>query len=351
MPAGRKESRVRGHRSPTTGLTGCCQLLGLPGLLLLHRQNLAVAPLRAAVSVLMPLINCQPPYKTLSSFCHPPQCHPLGSMASGPGQELPADHGDLEGSLWGSWAGQAPLLPHIPGTYPALRCCSCLPPPAHSLLPQQVSALCEVPGGRPLLWPGPLVYSPFLAPPAPAEDPSRAKAAAAAASRESTAALKAWLGRHLKNPYPSKGEKLLLALVSRMSLTQVSTWFANARRRLKKESYGASGWPPSPAAAAPSSARQPPASSASWRKPADGRRASPKIWRVAELAVGGATGAVRAAGLPSGMCRRRRGAPPVPGLGQRAEGTAEKTVSAEARPRCTCAQPEESESRAGGEEA
>lgn len=137
-----------------------------------------------------------------------------------------------------------------------------------------------------MLWPGPLLYSPFLAPPAPSEDPSRAKAAAAAASRESTAALKAWLGRHLKNPYPSKGEKVLLALVSRMSLTQVSTWFANARRRLKKESCGAPGWPPSPAAAASSSTRQIPASSAPWRKPADARRESPKIWRVAELAVG-----------------------------------------------------------------
>lgn len=55
------------------------------------------------------------------------------------------------------------------------------------------------------------------------------------ASRESTSALKAWLNEHLKNPYPTKGEKIMLAIVSKMSLTQVSTWFANARRRLKKE--------------------------------------------------------------------------------------------------------------------
>lgn len=67
----------------------------------------------------------------------------------------------------------------------------------------------------------------------------RAKVAAA---RESTGALKAWLARHPRNPYPSKGEKVMLAVVSRMSLTQVSTWFANARRRLKKENKA--GWAP-----------------------------------------------------------------------------------------------------------
>ena len=55
------------------------------------------------------------------------------------------------------------------------------------------------------------------------------------ATRESTQQLKAWLKEHQKNPYPTKGEKIMLALVSGMSLTQVSTWFANARRRLKKE--------------------------------------------------------------------------------------------------------------------
>ncbi|KFM07716.1 Iroquois-class homeodomain protein irx-3, partial [Aptenodytes forsteri] len=62
------------------------------------------------------------------------------------------------------------------------------------------------------------------------------------AARESTGALKAWLARHSRNPYPSKGEKVMLAVVSQMSLTQVSTWFANARRRLKKENKA--GWAP-----------------------------------------------------------------------------------------------------------
>uniref|UniRef100_A0A8C4QCN5 Iroquois homeobox 3b n=1 Tax=Eptatretus burgeri TaxID=7764 RepID=A0A8C4QCN5_EPTBU len=55
------------------------------------------------------------------------------------------------------------------------------------------------------------------------------------ATRESTSTLKAWLNEHRKNPYPTKGEKIMLAIITRMTLTQVSTWFANARRRLKKE--------------------------------------------------------------------------------------------------------------------
>ncbi|CAF0737699.1 unnamed protein product [Didymodactylos carnosus] len=55
------------------------------------------------------------------------------------------------------------------------------------------------------------------------------------ATRETTATLKAWLYEHRKNPYPTKNEKMMLAVITKMTLTQVSTWFANARRRLKKE--------------------------------------------------------------------------------------------------------------------
>ncbi|XP_057291012.1 uncharacterized protein LOC130613698 [Hydractinia symbiolongicarpus] len=55
------------------------------------------------------------------------------------------------------------------------------------------------------------------------------------ATRETTSTLKAWLNEHKKNPYPTKGEKIMLAILTKMTLTQVSTWFANARRRLKKE--------------------------------------------------------------------------------------------------------------------
>ncbi|KAG9355733.1 hypothetical protein JZ751_000571, partial [Albula glossodonta] len=62
------------------------------------------------------------------------------------------------------------------------------------------------------------------------------------ATRETTSTLKAWLQEHKKNPYPTKGEKIMLAIITKMTLTQVSTWFANARRRLKKENKMT--WPP-----------------------------------------------------------------------------------------------------------
>ncbi|GFO00235.1 iroquois-class homeodomain protein irx-1 [Plakobranchus ocellatus] len=62
-----------------------------------------------------------------------------------------------------------------------------------------------------------------------------------AATRETTGPLKAWLSEHKKNPYPTKAEKIMLAIITRMTLTQVSTWFANARRRLKKDNRLGSG--------------------------------------------------------------------------------------------------------------
>lgn len=42
------------------------------------------------------------------------------------------------------------------------------------------------------------------------------------ATRETTALLKQWLYDHRKNPYPTKGEKIMLAIISKMTLTQVS---------------------------------------------------------------------------------------------------------------------------------
>jgi hypothetical protein len=41
------------------------------------------------------------------------------------------------------------------------------------------------------------------------------------ATREVTAPLKQWLQQHSKNPYPTKGDKIMLAMVTRMSMTQV----------------------------------------------------------------------------------------------------------------------------------
>ena len=45
------------------------------------------------------------------------------------------------------------------------------------------------------------------------------------ATRESTATLKAWLNEHKKNPYPTKGEKIMLAIITKMTLTQVMMKF------------------------------------------------------------------------------------------------------------------------------
>ena len=80
---------------------------------------------------------------------------------------------------------------------------------------------------------GSIGYHPYAAPLGsyPYGDPAYRKNA----TRDATATLKAWLGEHRKNPYPTKGEKIMLAIITKMTLTQVSTWFANARRRLKKE--------------------------------------------------------------------------------------------------------------------
>uniref|UniRef100_G1Q1N2 Iroquois homeobox 5 n=1 Tax=Myotis lucifugus TaxID=59463 RepID=G1Q1N2_MYOLU len=79
---------------------------------------------------------------------------------------------------------------------------------------------------------GSLGYHPYAAPLGSYPyDPAYRKNA----TRDATATLKAWLNEHRKNPYPTKGEKIMLAIITKMTLTQVSTWFANARRRLKKE--------------------------------------------------------------------------------------------------------------------
>uniref|UniRef100_A0A8C1NFT7 Iroquois-class homeodomain protein irx-5-like n=1 Tax=Cyprinus carpio TaxID=7962 RepID=A0A8C1NFT7_CYPCA len=80
---------------------------------------------------------------------------------------------------------------------------------------------------------GSIGYHPYAAPLGsyPYGDPAYRKNT----TRDATATLKAWLNEHRKNPYPTKGEKIMLAIITKMTLTQVSTWFANARRRLKKE--------------------------------------------------------------------------------------------------------------------
>ncbi|XP_035238847.1 iroquois homeobox 7 [Anguilla anguilla] len=121
----------------------------------------------------------------------------------------------------------------VPLTYPGLQGYNFIPYP-HSRHMGHMNNSYDVKAAPPfhpgLLGRGASFYSPYR--PVATDDPSRV---AKVATRESTSALKAWLNEHLKNPYPTKGEKIMLAIVTKMSLTQVSTWFANARRRLKKE--------------------------------------------------------------------------------------------------------------------
>ena len=50
--------------------------------------------------------------------------------------------------------------------------------------------------------------------------------------------LKRWLRRHREAPYPTLAAKRLLAASAGMTLVQVSNWFANARRRLKRTVRG-----------------------------------------------------------------------------------------------------------------
>ncbi|XP_037539721.1 iroquois homeobox 7 [Nematolebias whitei] len=125
----------------------------------------------------------------------------------------------------------AALAAGLPVTYSGLQGYNFLPYPQHRHIMSGGFYL-KAPSQyhQALLARGALFFPPYRQ--CEAEDLGRA---AKVATRESTCALKAWLNEHLKNPYPTKGEKIMLAIITKMSLTQVSTWFANARRRLKKE--------------------------------------------------------------------------------------------------------------------
>uniref|UniRef100_A0A0E0KHF8 Homeobox domain-containing protein n=1 Tax=Oryza punctata TaxID=4537 RepID=A0A0E0KHF8_ORYPU len=51
---------------------------------------------------------------------------------------------------------------------------------------------------------------------------------------DSVAVLRAWLFDHFLHPYPNDNEKLMLAVATGLSRTQISNWFINARVRLWK---------------------------------------------------------------------------------------------------------------------
>uniref|UniRef100_A0A1I8NMM0 KN homeodomain domain-containing protein n=1 Tax=Stomoxys calcitrans TaxID=35570 RepID=A0A1I8NMM0_STOCA len=80
-----------------------------------------------------------------------------------------------------------------------------------------------VAGGAP--WPYPSVYHPYDAAfgyPFNSYGMDLNGARRKNATRETTSTLKAWLNEHKKNPYPTKGEKIMLAIITKMTLTQVS---------------------------------------------------------------------------------------------------------------------------------
>lgn len=72
--------------------------------------------------------------------------------------------------------------------------------------------------------------------------------------RAATLVLKRWLDANQANPYPTEGEKNELKDETGLSLTQISTWLANARKRGKPRLKRASS--PIPMAGTPRATRQ-----------------------------------------------------------------------------------------------
>lgn len=69
--------------------------------------------------------------------------------------------------------------------------------------------------------------------------------------RSTTLVLKRWLDAHAENPYPTENEKEALKEETGLTLNQITTWLANARRRGKARSkQAASPIPISPSAKA-----------------------------------------------------------------------------------------------------
>src|SRR5690606_15347677 len=53
-------------------------------------------------------------------------------------------------------------------------------------------------------------------------------------SKDTNAVLKNWYEAHASHPYPTEEEKKELASATSLSVGQISTWFANTRRRDKR---------------------------------------------------------------------------------------------------------------------
>lgn len=110
--------------------------------------------------------------------------------------------------------------------------------------------------------------------------------------KETTDYLKAWLHRHSDHPYPSEEEKKQLCHATGLSMSQVSNWMINARRRILAPAHKAAQgpttsapYPPQGRTVPPSSALEPLARRASM--PAD----SLQLYHPMSLqAIGGGVG-------------------------------------------------------------
>ncbi|KAG6828282.1 hypothetical protein H0H92_008492 [Tricholoma furcatifolium] len=71
--------------------------------------------------------------------------------------------------------------------------------------------------------------------------------------KETTDYLKAWLHRHSDHPYPSEEEKKALCSATGLSMSQVSNWMINARRRILAPAHRAASGPTTTAPFPPSS--------------------------------------------------------------------------------------------------
>ncbi|KAJ6584657.1 hypothetical protein B0H19DRAFT_1368191 [Mycena capillaripes] len=87
--------------------------------------------------------------------------------------------------------------------------------------------------------------------------------------KETTDFLKAWLHRHSDHPYPSEEEKKQLCHATGLSMSQVSNWMINARRRILAPAHRAASGPTTTAPYPPQGGR-----SASLGGLLDARRAS-----------------------------------------------------------------------------
>ncbi|KAJ8583892.1 kinase-like protein [Rhizopogon salebrosus TDB-379] len=88
--------------------------------------------------------------------------------------------------------------------------------------------------------------------PAPATPSSPAPSSTLALKRgklpkETADYLKAWLHRHSDHPYPSEEEKKQLCHATGLTMSQVSNWMMNARRRILAPTHRAAQGPPTPA--------------------------------------------------------------------------------------------------------